>query len=221
MVGAAWVLWLCFEFNQINNQLIIQQGLITRELSTLTIQRTRVGRLEVEIDSSVVRAVRFGDGTFLHRYYVSLKAKNISEETVIIPAIVAEFFIGTMPKDELKPSETLHINLPAQWKEKEAPGKISWAKEGQYAHSQPEFPIIDEELKKEIQTFTPLAVDFGGSIRSGETTDIGLTFLIRSRPDAVAGAVITYWDRTAADSSLNSHIFTNIELLLEAEETRH
>jgi hypothetical protein len=237
-IGGAWVLIDYLEFKKSNNELILAQGRlvvttaqITQNLSKLKLERSVEGRLEVAVDSSVVRSVRFEDGTFLNRYYVWLKAKNIYESTVFIPAIVAEFFIGTMPKDELKPNEALYINLPNQWQEKAVPekaitDKISWTRGGVYAQSQIESPI-DDEIKNDIQAFPPLAVDFAGTLRSGATTDIGLHFLIRSRPDAVAGAVITLWDRTAnsshnrtASSSSDRQIYTNIELLSEAEDAR-
>jgi hypothetical protein len=230
--GGAFVLLKYFSFEQKSGELTLQQGQlaivqgqlaartaeITLVLNKLQLERATEDRSEAVMDSSAVRlkSARFDDGTFLHRYYVSLKVKNISDSTVFIPAIVAEFFIGTMPKDELEPNKALHINLPTQWLEDPVPGGITWAKEGRYAHSQIESPV-DYKVKEVIQGFDPLAVDFGGSIRSGATTDIGLTFLIRSRPDTIAGAVITYWDRTAT-SSPRSHIYTNIELLSEAED---
>lgn len=226
VVGGAWVLWIYFTFNKSNNELIIQQAQlanktaeITHDINKVALQRSKESRLEAAIESSIVRVVHFDDGTFLHRYYVSLKAKNITDSTVFIPAIVGEFFIGTMPKDELKQNETLYINLPTQWQQEAVLGRITWTERGKYARSQIDSPL-DDKVKKDIQAFLPLAVDFVGSIRSGETTDIGLTFLIRSRPDAVAGAVITYWDWDGtAEGSPNRHIYTNIELLLEAEDT--
>jgi hypothetical protein len=225
VAGGAWVLWIYFTFNKSNNELINQQALlanktaeITQDLNKVALQRSKESRLDVAMESSVVRVVHFDDGTFLHRYWVSLKAKNITDSTVLIPAIVGEFFIGTMPKDELKQNEALYINLPTQWQQEAVPGGITWTNRGRYARSQIDSPL-DDKVKKDIEAFLPLAVDFGGSIRSGETTDIGLTFLIRSRPDAVAGAVMTYWDWDGtAGSSPNRHIYTNIELLLEAED---
>jgi hypothetical protein len=223
-VGGAWVLMDYLEFKKSNNELMLQQGRlavttaqITLDLNKLKLERSTEGRMEVAIDGSVVRSVRLEDGTFLHRYHVSLEAKNISESTVFIPAIVVEFFIGTMPKDELKPNEALYINPPNGWLDEAVPGRISWTREGVYAHSQIESPI-DDEVEKNIQAFPPLgAAGFAGNVQSGATTQIGLSFLIRSRPDAVAGAVITFWDRTA-NSSHYKQVHTNYELLSEAED---
>jgi hypothetical protein len=53
------------------------------------------GRLDVTTESSVVRAARFPDQTFLYRFQISVRVKNISKATVVIPAMVVEFFIGT------------------------------------------------------------------------------------------------------------------------------
>jgi hypothetical protein len=218
IVGGGWVLLNYLEFQKSNNELTLATARITRDLNQRTLQRSTEGRLEVVIEGSVVRSVRLEDGTFLYRYHVWLKAKNISDSTVFIPAVVAEFFIGTMPKDELKPNEALYINLPTQWTLKAAPGKISWTKQGAYAQSQMDSPI-DDQVKKDIEAFLPLAADFGGPIRSGAMTDVGLTFLIRSRPDAVVGAVITYWDWDRTESSSpEPHIYTDTVLLSEAED---
>jgi hypothetical protein len=216
VLGGGWVLFTYLDFQKRNNELAYATARITKELSQQTLQRSREGRLDVAMDSSIARSFRFEDGTFLYRYHVLLKVKNISESAVFIPAVVAEFFIGTMPKDGLKPNEALYVNLPTQWQHEAVPGSISWTRGGVYAQSKIESPI-DEQVKKDIQAFPPLAVDFASNLPSGTSNEIGLTFLIRSRPDAVAGAVITFWVRTA-DGSPDLQIYTNTELLSEAED---
>jgi hypothetical protein len=73
---------------------------------------------------------------------------------------------------------------------KEAPpGSVSWTLQGRYAQLD-STASIDKKTKDEIQKFSPLVVDFVGSRQSGESTDIGLTILVRAPQDAVAGAVI-------------------------------
>jgi hypothetical protein len=217
ILSGGWVLRDYVEFKRVNDELTLKQQKLAYDLSTQD-------RLDAVIDSKIVRLHRFGDGTFLHRYYVSLTLKNITSIPVYVPAIVAQSFIGTL-QNEPKLNEALYVNLPG---DDAVPGKISWTPEGVYSHSRQRKSPEDDGI--EIPDSIRLAADFGGGIRPGESTSIGLTFLIRSRPNAVAAAVIRYWDRADDDSDepkeadrqrskSTVHIHTNTELLWEAEDS--
>ena len=44
-----------------------------------------------------------------------------------------------------------------------------------------------------------------------------MSFIVRSRPDAVVASVVTFWDRTG-NSEHHMMVFKNFELLSEAQE---
>ena len=65
-VGGAWVLMDYLEFKRSNNELLLQQGRlavttarINEDLNKLKLARSTEGRLEVAMESSVVRSARF------------------------------------------------------------------------------------------------------------------------------------------------------------------
>jgi hypothetical protein len=225
VIGGAWVLKDYYEFKKANNEFVNRQaelaiatGKLTEALDTLKLEHSKEGRIDSDMGASVTRSTRFDDGTFLYRYYVWLKVKNISDTRISIPAVVVEHFLGTASKDELKPNEALYVNLPPQWQqqEKDVTGSISWTRKGAYMESKIE-NRSDQDLVEQIPPFPKMAIDFAGSLPSGTFTDIGVSFLLRARPDAIAGAVITIWARGRDDFPLPV-VFSHHDFLSDAED---
>jgi hypothetical protein len=227
VVGGAWVLIDYFEFKKTNNILTnsqlklanttaeLTQSSITlnNQLSEIKITRTKEGRLDVASESSVVRSAIFPDQTFLYKFQVSVRAKNISDGMVFIPAMVIEFFIGTNTIGDLKPGQAFLINQPSSWRNKAPPGSIEWSRLIAVVQKDP--PQIDDELAKMITDFTPIAGRFVGALPRGGSSHWNADFALRARPENMAGAVITFWERGENDQFV-TFVHSRTELLSEA-----
>jgi hypothetical protein len=195
VVGGAWVLNDYFEFKKTNNSLANSQLRLAIKTAELALMRTIEERLDVASESSVVRFARFPDQTFLYRFQFSVDAKNISNATVVIPAMVIEFFMGTKVIGNLKPGQAFLINQPSSWLDKAPPGGIKWSRLTAGVQQSPE---IEAEIAKQIAQigdFTPIAGQFVGVIRAGGSSHWNADFVLRAHPEDMAGAVVTFWER--------------------------
>jgi hypothetical protein len=229
VVGGAWVLTDYFEFSKSNKSLtnrqaelaittatLTQSGLeLNNKLADINVSRTTEGRLDVYSDSSVVQSAIFPDKTALYRFQVSVNAKNMSDGNVLIPAIVIEFFLGTNTIKDLKPGQAFLINQPGSWLDEVPPGSISWSRLTAVVQKDP--PHIDGDLAKIIADFTPIAGGFVGVLPRGGSTHWNADFVVRARPEDMAAAVITFWER-GENYQIGKFVHTRTELLSEAED---
>jgi hypothetical protein len=222
VVGGAWVLIDYFEFKKTNNKLtnataeLTQSSIIlNNQLNEIKISRTKEGRLDVITESHVVRYAILEDHTSLYRFQMSLRARNVSDGAVFIPAMVIEFFIGTNTVGDLKPGQAFLINQPSSWLDKAPPGGIEWSRLTAVVQKDP--PQIDDELAKVIADFTPIAGGFVGVLLRGGSSHWNADFALRARPENMAGAVITFWERGENDQFVSS-VQSRTELLSEAED---
>ena len=260
VVGGAWVLIDYFEFKKTNNILTnsqlklanttaeLTQSSITlnNQLGEIKLARTKEGRLDVASESSVVRSAILPDRTFLYRVQVGVRAKNISDGRVFIPAMVIEFFIGTNTIQDLKPGQAFLINQPSSWLDKAQPGSIRWSRLTALVQEDPR-QIHDElakdednknkylgagselgefiqnrggvasDLAKAIESFTPITGNFVGVIPRGGSSHWNADFALRARPENMAGAVITFWER-GENYQYMTFTDSRTELLSEAED---
>jgi hypothetical protein len=140
--------------------------------------------------------------------------KDVSDAKVLIPALVIEFFIGTKRVGNLKSGQALLINPPSSWQSKAAPGSIEWSRLVVVVQRLPE---IDEEIGNRIADFAPTVGGFIGELRPGESSHWNADFVLRARPENMAGAVLTFWAR-GENEPFGDFTHTRTELLSEAED---
>ena len=202
-----------FEFKNKNNQLINTQLKLSNESAKLTQSSINITnqlnqfkllhsvqkRLEATGESSIVRAAKFEDGTALYRFQFRVFVKNISDLNVLIPALVVEFFLGTNKIKDLRPQTASLINQPSSWSAATVPGDIEWKRLLVNAMRLDRIDDIDNKIAEEIKQFPPMSGGFCGELRSGESANWNADFVLRARPEDVAGAVATYWAQGEGD----------------------
>jgi hypothetical protein len=235
VVGAGWVLKEYREFTDLNHQLVNQQLQtaqktaeltqssldLSNKLNQLRLVQTGQGRLEITSESSAVQARKFDDGTYLYRYQASILAKNVSDGAVTIPAMVIEFFVGTMPTEaDIQAGKGFLVNQPSSWLDARnvmitATGGVEWKRIGVFAQ---QIPGITDEFAKVIRQFPLMSGGFVGNIGLGEAHHWNTDFVLRARPEDLAGSVITFWT-IDQNEEVRRFTHTRTELLSEAQST--
>jgi hypothetical protein len=232
VVGAAWVLIDYFEFKNENNRLNNAQLKLanqtaelnktnidlTNRLNTFKLTHSTQGRFDASADSTVVRVVGYADGTFLYRFQIQVDIKNLSDANVSIPALVVEFFIGTYSVELLKRDEAFLINLPSPSRSNGVPGSVKWTRIRGYLIQAPATDKATEEVQKLLPPdLVPTAGGFVGDLGGGMSAHWNADFVLRARPESVAGAVLTFWAKGENESFAES-VQTRTELLSEAQD---
>jgi hypothetical protein len=230
VVGGAWVLIDYFEFKNTNNQLTNTQlelanktaelnqtsMILNNQFSQLKLASATEGRLETATESSVLRSAKFTDGTFLYQFKCGLRIKNISDSKVVLPAMVIEFFIGTSPVAGLKTGQAFLTNVPSSWLDKAIPGSIEWSR---LTANVQRIPYkFDEEVEKRITEFPRTVGGLVGEIPPGGLRHWNADFVLRARPENMAGAVITFWARGEKEPFGRPYTYTRIKMLSDAED---
>jgi len=239
VVGGGWVLMEYLSFKKLNNDLTNQQTAVAiqlaslqaistnlnNELSRIKLDAARKGTFEVKSETSVTRYQKL-ETEGLYRFFDRLVLKNASQIDLTIHAWVVELFIGTRPKGPLSAGGAIVVNQP----------RSTFAKKPQSYGNKEQVPASDSiewrpvaskvqvreqahlDVIRDVSGIDAITGDSTGLLRPGETTEWGVTFLLRASPDDLVGAVMTVFYLVQDNETPAKWPDTRYELLSDAED---